>query len=277
MSKKEKIFLAAIELFAERGIEHTSVQQITDHCGISKGAFYLHFKSKEQLILEILDYFMQNAIIEIDRAVRNAPSNNEKLYQYFYCSLQMFEKNKTLALIFFKETMIDIGEHFLHKMHFYEGMTMMSLSNLLDSIYGDKVKHSKYDLILFMQGMIKTYINAMIFLTKPIETSTIASSLVEKTKVFAQHCSINVISFEHLFEDEQILFSPSIIVSTLNDSIGEANTHLEKQSIELLIEQFQSDNKQHAIIQGLMHNIESNEKLAWICFILRLYLTFNNK
>ena len=49
MTKKQMIVDSAIELFAQKGIEATSVQQITAHCGISKGAFYLSFKSKDEL------------------------------------------------------------------------------------------------------------------------------------------------------------------------------------------------------------------------------------
>lgn len=39
MVKKQLIMDKALELFAKQGFEATSVQQITDHCGISKGAF----------------------------------------------------------------------------------------------------------------------------------------------------------------------------------------------------------------------------------------------
>ena len=65
LDRKQLIMEKAIELFAARGFESTSVQQITEHCGISKGAFYLSFKSKDELILEIIDYFMKRFITKI--------------------------------------------------------------------------------------------------------------------------------------------------------------------------------------------------------------------
>lgn len=52
------------ELFAENGFAATSVQDITDACGISKGAFYLSFKSKESLLFAIFEYF-SNKLIEL--------------------------------------------------------------------------------------------------------------------------------------------------------------------------------------------------------------------
>ena len=71
MIKKQLIMDKALELFAEQGFEATSVQQITEHCGISKGAFYLSFKSKDELILAMIDHFMIGITIDIDQVVKS--------------------------------------------------------------------------------------------------------------------------------------------------------------------------------------------------------------
>ena len=68
MLKKQLIMDKALELFAEQGFEATSVQQITERCGISKGAFYLSFKSKEELILALIDDFMRRFVAGIATA-----------------------------------------------------------------------------------------------------------------------------------------------------------------------------------------------------------------
>lgn len=66
MGKKQLIMERALELFAEQGFEPTSVQQITERCGISKGAFYLSFKSKDELIVALIDQFMSQMISNTD-------------------------------------------------------------------------------------------------------------------------------------------------------------------------------------------------------------------
>jgi AcrR family transcriptional regulator len=43
------------KLFAKHGLKKTSVDELTEAVGISKGAFYLFFDSKEELFLEILE------------------------------------------------------------------------------------------------------------------------------------------------------------------------------------------------------------------------------
>lgn len=45
------------DLFATYGLRKTSVEDLTNAVGISKGAFYLFFESKEQLFFELMEQF----------------------------------------------------------------------------------------------------------------------------------------------------------------------------------------------------------------------------
>ena len=46
----------AFRLFMEKGFEHTSIQDIIDNLGgLSKGAIYYHFKSKEEILIAVTD------------------------------------------------------------------------------------------------------------------------------------------------------------------------------------------------------------------------------
>ena len=54
---KNNIFEAAKRLFLEYGIDNVSVDSIVEEAGVSKGAFYVHFESKDALAsLIIKDY-----------------------------------------------------------------------------------------------------------------------------------------------------------------------------------------------------------------------------
>jgi AcrR family transcriptional regulator len=62
---RARIMEAAIKLFSTRGYNKASVDNICEEAGISKGAFYHHFKSKQALFLSLLDgwlQFVDNAI-----------------------------------------------------------------------------------------------------------------------------------------------------------------------------------------------------------------------
>lgn len=51
-ASKERIYDAAIRLYAEKGFEETSVKDITAAAGCSVGAFYHHFASKDGVLEE---------------------------------------------------------------------------------------------------------------------------------------------------------------------------------------------------------------------------------
>lgn len=75
----KKILDVSYRLFREKGYDHTTIQDITDALGMSKGAIYHHFKSKEDILDRISDrYYAQ---IEWFGDIRKTPGKNglEKL------------------------------------------------------------------------------------------------------------------------------------------------------------------------------------------------------
>ena len=50
IDNRNRIVEAALRLIDEKGFDNVTVSQITEAAGVSKGAFYIHFKSKEELI-----------------------------------------------------------------------------------------------------------------------------------------------------------------------------------------------------------------------------------
>src|SRR5438876_10708073 len=55
---KEALMAAARAEFARRGLRGARIEDITAACGLSKGAFYLHFESKEALFGELVQGFI---------------------------------------------------------------------------------------------------------------------------------------------------------------------------------------------------------------------------
>jgi len=54
-NKKTMILEKAFELFRKNGYTDTKVEDITKKLGISKGSFYTYFKTKEELLCELLE------------------------------------------------------------------------------------------------------------------------------------------------------------------------------------------------------------------------------
>ncbi len=66
METKERLMQAAIQCFLEYGYEKASISKITNICNVTKGAFYHHFKNKDEIYLAAL----QSLFYEIDKWLR---------------------------------------------------------------------------------------------------------------------------------------------------------------------------------------------------------------
>ncbi len=76
-------------LFMEKGYEHTSIQDIIDNLGgLSKGAIYHHFKSKEEILDAVTDRIMEESNRKLAGTLERRDLNGlEKLRTLFKSSL----------------------------------------------------------------------------------------------------------------------------------------------------------------------------------------------
>lgn len=275
MSKKQLIMESALELFAKQGFEATSVQQITVHSGISKGAFYLSFKSKDELIMALIDQFMEQFISDIDRIVKD-PNNTggELLRKFFYTTFHSFQKHSDFAKIFIKEQAHTFNEELLSKgRHFDQLIDDITLS-MLDQLYGEAVQHTKYDLIYCIKGFMHVYSNLFLFFNVPLDLDILCQSLAEKTDLLAKHSEIPFITdelydtFRKAGHEEM---TDGQMIEIMTQKIEELEDSIEKESLILLKKDVQERSLNPAIIQGLIANIRNSPQSRWIASLLLNY------
>jgi TetR/AcrR family transcriptional repressor of nem operon len=56
---RDKILRAGLDQFHRAGFNGSSVEEITDLAEVPKGSFYNHFRSKEELALEVIDRYIE--------------------------------------------------------------------------------------------------------------------------------------------------------------------------------------------------------------------------
>lgn len=62
---KEHILKTAFSLFIQKSFKEVTMKEIVEKTGLSKGAFYHYFESKEQLFLEVIDFYLKD-LMRID-------------------------------------------------------------------------------------------------------------------------------------------------------------------------------------------------------------------
>jgi AcrR family transcriptional regulator len=103
-NSKIALLKAADAVFSECGLERAKVEDITKRAGLSKGAFYLHFTSKEDAFREVAEDFLSRcgAILSHPTAVEATLSPEALLEHWRQVDLEIFEfvwKNRAITLM----------------------------------------------------------------------------------------------------------------------------------------------------------------------------------
>jgi AcrR family transcriptional regulator len=75
---RERLFRAALKLFAERGFSETAVEDITEAADVGKGTFFNYFPSKDHILLA----FAEMQLAKLEQAVKQAREANEPMPQF---------------------------------------------------------------------------------------------------------------------------------------------------------------------------------------------------
>ena len=67
--RKSQILNAAEEVFTEKGFDQARMDDIAGQTGLSKGTLYLYFKSKDDLIIAILDRLFQREFRQMEKLI----------------------------------------------------------------------------------------------------------------------------------------------------------------------------------------------------------------
>lgn len=98
-SRRQLILDTATTVFAEKGIVATTVRDISERYGIQSGSLYHHFKSKEEMIAEILVPIVRSQVETFDRIVAQSNDPVEILSRAIAAAVAQTAANPEVARI----------------------------------------------------------------------------------------------------------------------------------------------------------------------------------
>ncbi|MBE3561165.1 MAG: TetR/AcrR family transcriptional regulator [Ktedonobacteraceae bacterium] len=113
--EREMLILgAAEEVLLEKGYHETSMDEIAARVGVAKGTIYLHFPSKEDLVIAIFARDMERFSQAIEDAIRSQQTAREKLESlltFMYCGY--FSRRARLFYLLYNN--VDMKKLFVEK------------------------------------------------------------------------------------------------------------------------------------------------------------------
>ena len=157
-NKKEVIIQVAQKYFNDHGVRYTSIDDIVKECKISKSTFYKYFPTKEDLVLEILDYLnknFSNSSVLIDTDDTKTPI--EKLKEKIKLVLDYLKCNQSF------------NSHILGEFSEIKGIPILKIksqikSNIINSyktplilVYGEDINPFLWELIFVIDSIVHEF------------------------------------------------------------------------------------------------------------------------
>ena len=101
MKSREAILSAAAKLFEEKGYSDTSIVDITAMADLGTGTFYNYFKSKDEVLLSLLELLFEKIRTASSGLHRGMPAR-EVLESLTMCSARLVNDNRYVLPLFLK-------------------------------------------------------------------------------------------------------------------------------------------------------------------------------
>jgi AcrR family transcriptional regulator len=90
--RKSQILSAAEGVFTKKGFDEARMDDIAEETGLSKGTLYLYFKSKEDLVIAILDRIFLGAFKQLEARKNAESSATEAIWQFTEEAISDYKK-----------------------------------------------------------------------------------------------------------------------------------------------------------------------------------------
>lgn len=177
--RKAKVMQVAIKLFANRGYHETSMQEIADQAGVSKGLLYKYFESKETLLVDV---FMENHENMVERAKHIAIDQlltpKEKLKKTIEVEFEGILGNKNYFNLITKSLLLERNKHLQPMLQQVRAELLDWHREMLLKVYGEPIKPIIWDMVMVFQGILKEYVSFIIEGKKTLSSSEVATFIV---------------------------------------------------------------------------------------------------
>ncbi|PFA67653.1 TetR family transcriptional regulator [Bacillus sp. AFS015802] len=186
MDKRNAILESAVELFAAHGYNQTSMQQIADSVGISKGSLYSFFQSKEDLIISIYEHYQQ---LVFERAFVVGLDGNlppkERFAKQFQVQFEGILEYKSYMKMHMRGESAKNSEKLAAMEHRMRGRLFSWLEHNLLDVYGEEIRPYKWDLMWMTQSIYSSYMMLMISQDDTLDPATLGTHLVRQISLLA--------------------------------------------------------------------------------------------
>lgn len=126
-----EIIKAATKRIDEHGIQDLTIKTLAADLNLSEAALYRHFKSKNDILLGLLTYFIEETKTRLDKIVtKNTQRAPQVLKDFFNSQLKTFTLNPSIVSVIFSESIFQFNKDLSNTVNYL----MDLMQNTVESI-----------------------------------------------------------------------------------------------------------------------------------------------
>lgn len=286
--KKNEIIHAGVYLFSNKGFAATSVQDIASYCNISKATIYKLFKSKEEILIEILKYLNRQILMLVENIDLNEKmSALDKFEEKLYVLFEHLSSKKDFTVMIYQDQSIIKGEEFKKVSVESRFFILNWFKDIILDTYGNDIKDNIWDIVFTLDGIIKEF--SRIFIIKEIlskDNREISKYLVNICSLLVEYSKNNkpLIPFEaldnltvekdKLLNTELLLEEIRLLIEKIKSTAKNSKTIVNKEeifeAIDTLVKEKSNENGRKYISEGIFLYLSKYTELSSDINFLRL-------
>lgn len=279
--KKLKLIENGMKLFAKKGYYHTSIQEIASESGVSKGAFYLHFKSKEDFIATSFEYFHNNLAAELKKVMDQNDDPRKSLAEQLTVLFAYIYKHKDSIVMIIRDN-ISIGEDTDKLMNHFKVENFNWLKTNIEAIFGTSAQPFLIDLVIQLGGLLNGYFKWIVLDHVHIEKEEAGAYIVRRLDDLMQGMlqreekalvTFKQIPQEYAQEATEAILSVEDILSTIREKLSGLSVSSEEierlqEALEAFEKEWKKKSPQVVVLQGLLAHFKNYPTLQKESYML---------
>lgn len=204
--RKKEIITEATKLFSQKGYLTTSIQDIVERSGMSKGTFYNYFNSKEELILSCIKHHYEMLNEKLNVITNQSLDEKTKFMKQLQILLEHAFEHRDFTQMQMQEQILRENEQIRQLLFKVRAQLLTWLYRCLIKVYGERISTYALDCATILKGMLREYISYIVFDQKPVAPNEVIAFLIRRMDAI-------VVSFT---TDEKPLLNESIMKNFLH-------------------------------------------------------------
>lgn len=266
--KDMQIIEVSMRLFASKGFSATSIQEIASESGISKGAFYLHFKSKDDLLLAILQYHFKMIQTAFSEQTASKQSPREKFICQQMALYSHFITHRDFLIMLTKEQAIPRNETIKQLLLEKQMESHQHYRKSIIEIYGPDIEPYSWDLTIILEGMVKSYMGVLLFSSPDFNVRQVTEFILKRVDSMVKDIYEDspFLTNKKIEEIMAFFFSPNqTSISNVLKNLEEELEKLEEDELlitfQVLMEEIGKEKPRVPVIQGMLSNFNGYPSL----------------